>query len=238
MTPQEFAGRWHDAGFGERQGAQSFFNDLCGLVGHATPAAYSDPEAFTFEKWVPGGFADAYFEEHFGWEFKGQDAQLDSAFDQLLRYQVHLKTPPLLIVSSFETIRIQTNFPGMETARYDLSIGDLEQPERLSLVRDAFFAPQRYRERLRSVDAVTRETASLFQSIVVDMETRNEDTERLAHYLNQFGCSACTRRMRGCCPRGYSLASWHSTTGIQRRLIGQSAACSRRWPTGGFSGVR
>ena len=186
MTPQEFAGRWHDAGFGERQGAQSFFNDLCGLVGHATPAAYSDPEAFTFEKWVPGGFADAYFEEHFGWEFKGQDAQLDSAFDQLLRYQVHLKTPPLLIVSSFETIRIQTNFPGMETARYDVRIAELEQPDRLGLVRDAFFAPQRYRERLRSVDAVTRETVSLFQSIVVDMEARNEDTERLAHYLNQL----------------------------------------------------
>ena len=186
MTPQEFAGRWHDAGFGERQGAQSFFNDLCGLVGHPTPAAYSDPEAFTFEKWVPGGFADAYFEEHFGWEFKGQDAQLDSAFDQLLRYQVHLKTPPLLIVSSFETIRIQTNFPGMETARYDVGIAELEQPDRLGLVRDAFFAPQRYRERLRSVDAVTRETASLFQSIVVDMEASNEDTERLAHYLNQL----------------------------------------------------
>ena len=105
--------RWRDAGFGERQGAQSFFNDLCGLVGHATPAAFGDPEAFTFEKSVPGGFADAYYEEHFGWEFKGQDAQLDGAFDQLLRYQVHLKTPPLLIVSSFETVRIQTNFPGM-----------------------------------------------------------------------------------------------------------------------------
>ena len=186
MTPQEFAGRWHDAGFGERQGAQSFFNDLCGLVGHATPAAYSDPEAFTFEKWVPGGFADAYFEEHFGWEFKGQDAQLDNAFDQLLRYQVHLKTPPLLIVSSFETIRIQTNFPGMETARYDVGIAELEQPDRLGLVRDAFFAPQRFRERLRSVDAVTRETASVFQSIVVDMEARNEDPERLARYLNQL----------------------------------------------------
>ena len=186
MTPQEFAGRWHDAGFGERQGAQSFFNDLCGLVGHPTPAAYGDPEAYTFEKSVPGGSADAYFKEHFGWEFKGQDAQLDSAFDQLLRYQVHLKTPPLLIVSSFETIRIQTNFPGMETARYDVGIAELEQPDRLGLVRDAFFAPQRYRERLRSVDAVTRETASLFQSIVVDMEARNEDPERLARYLNQL----------------------------------------------------
>ena len=186
ITPQEFVARWRDAGFGERQGAQSFFNDLCGLVGHATPAGYGDPEAFTFEKSVPGGFADAYFEEHFGWEFKGQDAQLDGAFDQLLRYQVHLKTPPLLIMSSFETIRIQTNFPGMETARYDLGIGELEQPERLGLVRDVFFAPHRFRDRLRSVDAVTRETAAVFQSIVVDMEARNEDPERLARYLNQL----------------------------------------------------
>ena len=155
-------------------------------MGHATPAAHGDPEAFTFEKSVPGGFADAYFEEHFGWEFKGQDAQLDGAFDQLLRYQVHLKTPPLLIVSSFQTIRIQTNFPGMETARYDLDIGEFERPERRELLRDVFFAPHRFRERLRSVDAVTRETASLFQSIVVDMEAQNEDPERLARYLNQL----------------------------------------------------
>ena len=186
ISPGEFVARWRDAGFGERQGAQSFFNDLCGLVGHATPAGYGDPEAFTFEKAVPGGFADAYYEEHFGWEFKGQDAQLDGAFDQLLRYQVHLKTPPLLIVSSFETIRIQTNFPGMETARYDVGIGEFERSERLELLRDVFFAPHRFRERLRSVDAVTRETAAVFQSIVVDMESRNEDPERLARYLNQL----------------------------------------------------
>ena len=186
MSPRDFVERWSNAGFGERQGAQPFFIDLCAVVGHPAPPAYGDPERFTFEKWVPGGFADAYFEEHFGWEFKGQDAQLDSAFDQLLRYQVHLKTPPLLIVSSFQTIRIQTNFPGMETARYDVSIEELEQPDRLELVRDTFFGPHRFRERLRSVDAVTRETASLFQSIVEDMESRNEDPERLARYLNQL----------------------------------------------------
>ena len=77
MTPRDFAERWSNAGFGERQGAQPFFIDLCAVVGHPTPAAYGDPERFTFEKWVPGGFADAYFEEHFGLEFKGQDAQLD-----------------------------------------------------------------------------------------------------------------------------------------------------------------
>ena len=186
MTPQQFIARWSDAGFGERQGAQSFFNDLCDLVGHPTPAAYGDPEAFTFEKAVPGGFADAYFEEHFGWEFKGRDAQLDGAFDQLLRYQIHLKTPPLLIVSSFQTIRIQTNFQGMETARYDIGVSELTQPGRLQLLQDAFFAPHRFRERLRSVDAVTSETAALFQSIVLDMEERNEEPERLARYLNQL----------------------------------------------------
>ena len=195
ITPREFIARWENTRLGERQGAQSFFNDLCGLVGHPTPAAYQDDERFTFEKSVPGGFADAFYEEHFGWEFKGQDAQLDGAFNQLLRYQVHLKTPPLLIVSSFQTIRIQTNFPGMETARYDVGIGEFERPERLELLRDVFFAPHRFRERLRSVDAVTRETASLFQSIVVDMERISGDgvtphsdagSERLARYLNQL----------------------------------------------------
>jgi hypothetical protein len=186
ISPREFVARWREASFGERQGAQSFFNDLCGLAGHATPAGYGDPEAFTFEKAVPGGFADTYYEGHFGWEFKGRDAQLDRAFDQLLRYQVHLKTPPLLIVSSFQTIRIQTNFPGMETARYDVGIGEFEQPERLELLRDVFFAPHRFRHRLRSVDAVTRETAAVFQSIVVDMERHDVDPERLARYLNQL----------------------------------------------------
>ena len=189
ITPQEFIERWSNAGFGERQGAQSFFNDLCALVGHPTPASFGNPEAFTFEKAVPGGFADAYFEEHFGWEFKGRDAQLDGAFDQLLRYQVHLKTPPLLIVSSFDTIRIQTNFPGMETARHDVAVVTLDQPDQLQLVGDTFFAPQRFRERLRSVDAVTRETAALFQSIVEDMESAyggQQDAERLARYLNQL----------------------------------------------------
>ena len=52
--------------FHRATGAQSFFNDLCGLVGHATPTEFSNPEVFTFEKQVPGGGkADAYLEGHF-----------------------------------------------------------------------------------------------------------------------------------------------------------------------------
>ena len=49
---------------------------------------------------------------------------MDGAFNQLLQYQVRLKTPPLPMVSSSETIRIQSNFPGMATARSDLGIGE------------------------------------------------------------------------------------------------------------------
>ena len=122
MTPAEFIAKWRDTGFGERQGAQSFFNDICALVGHPTPAEFGDPQAFTFEKPVPIGSADAYKEEHFGWEFKGSDSQLDGAFTQLLRYSVYLKTPPLLIVSSFRTILIRTNFPGMETVLHTIRV--------------------------------------------------------------------------------------------------------------------
>ena len=33
LTPAAFIARWQDAGFGERQGAQSFFNDLCAFGG-------------------------------------------------------------------------------------------------------------------------------------------------------------------------------------------------------------
>ena len=185
MTPAEFIAKWRDTGFGERQGAQSFFNDICALVGHPTPAEFGDPQAFTFEKPVPIGSADAYKEEHFGWEFKGSDSQLDGAFTQLLRYSVYLKTPPLLIVSSFRTILIRTNFPGMETVLHTIRVEELDDPENLRILRCAFHAPADLRP-VRSVEEVTKETAALFRDIVADMEQRDEDPEKLARYLNQI----------------------------------------------------
>ena len=121
MTPQEFIQIWRNSRFGESQGATSFFDDICRLVGHPRPADIQDPEDFTFEKKVLGGVADAYKAGHFAWEFKGTDRQLPGAFDQLLRYQVYLKTPPLLVVSSFSLIRVQTNFPGKETVVHDIA---------------------------------------------------------------------------------------------------------------------
>ena len=185
MTPAEFIAKWKDTTFGEKQASQEMFLDICKLVEHPTPVEYGDRDAFTFEKWVPGGFADAYLEERFGWEFKGDDADLDAAMNQLLRYQVHLKTPPLLIVSSFRTIRIRTNFPGMTTELHEIPIIRLDLPENLDKLRYAFHAPIEFRPD-RSVDTVTRETTELFYSIVTDMEQHNENTEELARYLNQI----------------------------------------------------
>ena len=178
LRPDEFIAKWRDIDFGEKQASQEMFLDICALVDHLTPVAYGDRDAFTFEKWVPGGFADAYLEEHFGWEFKGDDADLEDGLLQLLRYQVHLKTPPLLIVSSFRTIWIQTNFPGMETVRHEIPVAALDQPAHLDKLRYAFFAPVELRPD-RSVDTVTRETADLFQAIVADMEEHTDDPEKL-----------------------------------------------------------
>ncbi len=185
MTPPQFIAKWRDVEFGEKQASQEMFLDLCALVGHPTPVAYGSPDAFTFEKWVPGGFADAYLEDRFGWEFKGSDDQLPGAFNQLLRYQVYLKTPPLLIVSSFRRIQIRTNFPGMETVLHEIPILELEQPRQLTKLRNAFFAPDEFRPN-RSVEDVTRETAELFRDIVADMERHTDDPERLARYLNRI----------------------------------------------------
>ena len=185
LDPDVFITKWKNVDFGEKQASQEMFLDICALVGHPTPVEYGDKDAFTFEKWVPGGFADAYLEGCFGWEFKGSDDDLAAALNQLLRYQVHLKTPPLLIVSSFRTIRIQTNFPGMETVRHEIPVAELNQPAQLRKLQWPFFSPAEFRPN-RTVDAVTKETADLFQAIVVDMEQHTADSERLARYLNQI----------------------------------------------------
>ena len=76
MNTQDFIQKWRNTTFGEKQAAQMWFLDLLRVVEHPDPIEVGDPERFTFEKFVPGGFADAYLEGCFGWEFKGAEAQL------------------------------------------------------------------------------------------------------------------------------------------------------------------
>ena len=185
ISPQKFIELWTDAGFNESQGAQSFFNDLCDLIGHPKPRDVRDPESFTFEKAVPGGFADAYYEGRFVWEFKGRARQLNDAVTQAVGYARHLKNPPLIVASSFETIRIETNFQGMELVQHNIAVSELDQPDKLRLLRHVFFNPSALRPE-RGVTDVTQDTARLFSRIVADMEGDTADPELLARHLNQI----------------------------------------------------
>ena len=186
MQPTEFILKWHNSSFGERQAAQAFFDDLCAVVGHPAPSEYGQPGVFTFEMPVAGQQrADAYFEGRFVWEFKTFDRQLDDAMLQAIRYAAELKNPPLIIVSSFTTIRIRTNFRDKAKSVHEIPIIELGRTEHLEKLRNVFFDPDRLEPEL-TVDEITRETAHLFHEIVADMEQGNGDAERLAHYVNQL----------------------------------------------------
>ena len=185
LTPMQFIDKWRDTRFGERQAAQAFFNDLCALVGHPTPADYGNPELFTFEKPVPGGFADVYKEGHFAWEFKGSDNLLAEGMQQAIRYAAELKNPPLLLASSFQTIRIRTNFRGKERVIHEIPVLALVVRAELEKLRQVFFDPDRL-EPENTVEEITQETANLFYQVVVIMEELDEEPEPLARYLNQL----------------------------------------------------
>lgn len=47
MTADEFIATWKSSPLNERQGAQSYFNDLCDLLGVDKPR---DPENYCFER--------------------------------------------------------------------------------------------------------------------------------------------------------------------------------------------
>ena len=185
MQPKAFVAKWRNVDFGEKQASQEMFLDICALVEHPTPVAYGDRDAFTLEKRVPNGAADAYLEGHFVWEFKGSDADLDAAMNQALRYQVYLGTPPLLIVSSFRAIRIRTNFSGMVTVLHEIPVAELDQPENLAMLRRVFHAPDEFWVNY-TLEQATEDTAKLFRAIVADMERHSDDLEKLARYLNQI----------------------------------------------------
>ncbi len=92
MTPQAFVAKWRRASATERAASQSHFNDLCDLLGQPKPLE-ADPAGrwFTFEagasKATGGeGWADVWKMGHFAWEYKGQHANLDKAYAQLLQY--------------------------------------------------------------------------------------------------------------------------------------------------------
>ena len=185
MTPSDFINKWENTKLNEEQGAKSWFNDLCRLVGHAEPMGKLNGLIYTFEHRIETGKADAFYENHFGWEFKTRESQLKEGMRQVVGYSMYLKTPPLLIASSFAVIRIRTNFPSIESVQHEIRTAELAKPEKLDVIKKVFDDPDWFNTG-KTRDDVTKATATLFQAMSTDMAGSGYGHQDLAKYLNQI----------------------------------------------------
>ena len=185
MNPSDFVATWGNTSLTEEQGAQSWFDDLCEVVGHGKPRGELNGLAYAFEHRIEIGKADVYYENHFGWEFETRENQLNEGMRQVLGYSMYLKTPPLLVTSAFNVIRIRTNFPGMESVQHEIRVAELVQPEKLDVIKRIFTDPESFNTG-KTRDDVTKETASLFQAMSNDMVGHGYGHHYLAKYFNQI----------------------------------------------------
>lgn len=188
ITPQDFVSKWKLADARERQSVQEHFIDLCALVGHETPMQY-DPTGtrFAFEMGAARssggqGWADVAKLGYFGWEYKSKDADLDRAYEQLLRYRDALQNPPILVVSDINNIVIRTNYTNQPTRTFTLTLDDLLKPESLKILKSVFFSPEDLKPQ-ETVESVTREAAEKFSKLAENLRRYGGQPQEIAHFL-------------------------------------------------------
>lgn len=191
MTPHQFVEKWRNAELKERTASQSHFNDLCALLGLKDPIS-EDPkgEYFTFEKGATKtsggeGWADVWRKGCFAWEYKGKAANLDKAYDQLLRYSIALESPPLLIVSDMDRIRIHTNFTNTVQAVHEITLDDLLDAGKRDLLRACFEHPEQLRP-AKTRQKLTEDAAQEFAAIAQRLRTRGHEAHLVAHFVNRL----------------------------------------------------
>jgi hypothetical protein len=194
VTPGEFAAKWRGVETSERASAQSHFLDLCALLGEPGPTE-ADPTGswYAFEKGAEkldgrDGFADVWKKGHFAWEYKGKRKDLKAAYRQLVDYKDALENPPLLVVSDLERIEVRTNFTSLSPKLYGVTLDDLgaaDPSEALRILRAVFTEPEALRPTW-SRDALTEEAARHFAELAGKLQSRGEDPERVAHFLDKL----------------------------------------------------
>ncbi|MDT7529853.1 class I SAM-dependent DNA methyltransferase [Sphingopyxis sp. SE2] len=191
MTPHEFLSKWRNVELKERTASQSHFNDLCRLLGVDDPIA-ADPkgEWFTFEKGATKtsggeGWADVWRKGCFAWEYKGRAANLGKAFDQLLRYSIALESPPLLIVSDMERIRVHTNWTNTVQQVHEIALEDLADAGKRDLLRACFDDPERLRP-TKTRQMLTEEAAQEFAALAQRLRERGHEAHAVAHFVNRL----------------------------------------------------
>ncbi|REJ89646.1 MAG: class I SAM-dependent DNA methyltransferase [Planctomycetota bacterium] len=188
MTPQQFISKWQRTSLSERSACQQHFLDLCDLLGQPKPAE-ADPDGayYTFERGVEKtgggkGWADVWYRERFGWEYKGKHKDLAAAYQQLLQYREDLENPPLLIVCDMDRFEVHTNFTGTVKTVHAFDLEGLSDPKNLDVLRKVFTDPQSLKPG-QTPEGVTRQAAELIGQIADGMRTRAIPAPDAAHFL-------------------------------------------------------
>jgi len=191
LSPQDFVSKWSKTSLKEKSGAQEHFIDICRLVGHPTPAE-ADPDGrfFTFEADADKqtghlGWADAWKQNYFAWEYKGKHKDLVAAYQQLLQYRESLGNPPLLVVSDMDRIVIHTNFTNTVKQIFEITLDELLNFEKLNLLKALFFDPDVFCIGY-TPEQVTKEAATEFARLADLLREAGMDSYRIAHFLIQL----------------------------------------------------
>jgi hypothetical protein len=194
----EFKKKWSAGGaayeLNERQGAQTYFLDLCALLGVPAPGTQ---DGYVFEKQTLAlgqmrGFADVFYKGRFAWENKAPGKNLDAALRQLLGYSLALDNPPLLVVCDRLEIRIHTQFTGYPSVTYSVKLADLTDPTQLQLLRRLWLDPESFRPKQTNRD-ITELAAKSFATLADQLRRRGPQeqpqreayAEQVAHFLTQ-----------------------------------------------------
>jgi type II restriction/modification system DNA methylase subunit YeeA len=190
MTPQAFIAKWRDNPLSEKAGAQSYFLDLCDLLGVTKP---NDPDNYCFERGATRtgaghGWADVWKRGAFAWESKAPGRDLGAALKQLMTYALALDNPPLLVVSDRSRIEIHTHFTGTPSEVHSIRLEEIGEPLNLQKLRWLFEAPDRFKPKLTTY-AVTEEAARKMGELAERLNARGNTPQQTAHFLIQ--CVFC-----------------------------------------------
>ena len=199
ITPIEFVRKWGSGTkadrLNERSGAQSHFNDLCGLLGVPSPTDGED-NGYRFEHGFQGVvgsllYADVWKRGCFAWEYKRPGEDLRQALQQLMQYALPLENPPLLVVSDRRRIEIHTHFTGWPSVKHEVRHEELLDPRVLAKLRRVFVEPAFFRPE-KSSRQLTTDLAARFAHLAEGLRRRGEDSFKVAHFLTQcvFCCFA------------------------------------------------
>ena len=135
----------------------------------------------------------------FAWENKAPGRNLDAALKQLLTYSLALSNPPILAVCDRQTIRIHTQFNGHPSETHTVLLNQLDQPDKLALLRRIWLDPESFRPKITSRD-ITNAAANSFATLAEGLRRRNAKPDdsaaarearanQVAHFLTQ--CLFC-----------------------------------------------